>query len=107
MPATHHRLSFEKPIYEIEEQIAAIEASGDKSPQKQDEVRRLRRQASDMRRSIFSKLDSWQTVEVSRHPDRPMTTDYLRLVFDEFVELHGDKSFGDDQAIRTGFAKID
>jgi acetyl-CoA carboxylase carboxyl transferase subunit alpha len=107
MPATLHRLSFEKPIYEIEEQIASIEASGDKSPQKQDEVRRLRRKASDLRRSIFSNLDSWQTVEVSRHPDRPMTTDYLRLVFDEFVELHGDKSFGDDQAIRTGFAKID
>lgn len=107
MPATLHRLSFEKPIYEIEEQIAAIEASGDKSPQKQDEVRRLRRKASDLRRSIYSNLDSWQTVEVSRHPDRPMTTDYLSLVFDEFVELHGDKSFGDDQAIRTGFAKLD
>jgi len=107
MPATLHRLSFEKPIYEIEEQIAAIEASGDKSPQKQDEVRRLRRKASDLRRSIYSNLDSWQTVEVSRHPDRPMTTDYLSLVFDEFVELHGDKSFGDDQAIRAGFAKLD
>ena len=107
MPVTLHRLSFEKPIYEIEEQISAIEASGDKSQQKHDEVRRLRRRASDLRRSIYSNLDSWQTVEVSRHPDRPMTTDYLSLVFDEFVELHGDKSFGDDQAIRTGFAKID
>src|SRR5262249_9896869 len=107
MPATLHRLSFEKPIYEIEEQIAAIEASGDKSQQKQDEVRGLRRKASDLRRSIYSNLDSWQTVEVSRHPDRPMTTDYLSLVFDEFVELHGDKSFGDDQAIRTGFAKLE
>src|SRR5262249_48118951 len=107
MPATLHRLTFEKPIYEIEEQIAALEASDDKSPQRQDELRRLRRQASDLKRSIFSNLDPWQTVEVARHPDRPMTTDYLSLVFDEFVELHGDKTFGDDQAIRTGFAKLD
>jgi acetyl-CoA carboxylase carboxyl transferase subunit alpha len=67
----------------------------------------LRRQASDLKRSIFSNLDPWQTVEVARHPDRPMSTDYLSLVFDEFVELHGDKTFGDDQAIRTGFAKLD
>jgi acetyl-CoA carboxylase carboxyl transferase subunit alpha len=107
MPATLHRLSFEKPIYEIEEQIAALEAAADKSPQRQDELRQLRRQASDLKRSVFSSLDPWQTVEVARHPDRPMTSDYLSLVFDEFVELHGDKNFGDDQAIRTGWAKLD
>ena len=56
----------------------------------------------------FSRISRpWETVEVARHPDRPMTTDYLELVCDEFVELHGDKSFGDDRAIRTGFAKLD
>jgi len=52
-------------------------------------------------------LEPWQTVEVARHPDRPMTTDYLGLTFDEFVELHGDRFFGDDRAIRTGWAKLD
>ncbi|MFM9058715.1 MAG: acetyl-CoA carboxylase carboxyltransferase subunit alpha, partial [Planctomycetaceae bacterium] len=52
-------------------------------------------------------LDPWQTVEVSRHPDRPKTSDYLGLVFDEFVELHGDRCFGDDPAMLTGFAKLD
>jgi acetyl-CoA carboxylase carboxyl transferase subunit alpha len=56
---------------------------------------------------VFSNLDPWQTVEVSRHPDRPKTSDYLGLVFDEFVELHGDKCFGDDPALLTGFAKLD
>ena len=58
-------------------------------------------------KQIFGNLDPWQTVEVARHPNRPKTSDYLSLVFDEFVELHGDKAFGDDPAMLTGFAKID
>jgi acetyl-CoA carboxylase carboxyl transferase subunit alpha len=109
MPATLHRLSFEKPIYELEEQISALEAQtsvGGAGPQ-MDELRRLRRQLSDLKKQIFASLEPWQTVEVARHPDRPLTSDYLDLVFDEFVELHGDKSFGDDPAIRAGFAKLD
>jgi acetyl-CoA carboxylase carboxyl transferase subunit alpha len=61
----------------------------------------------ELTRRIFGNLTPWETVEVARHPDRPMTTDYLDLIFDEFVELHGDKSFGDDRALRTGFAKLD
>ncbi|HZZ27699.1 MAG TPA: acetyl-CoA carboxylase carboxyltransferase subunit alpha [Pirellulales bacterium] len=106
MPTTLNRLAFEKPIYELEEKVAALEAIADKNAQHQDELRQLRREVSDLKKKIFANLDSWQTVEVARHPDRPMTTDYLALVFDEFVELHGDRTFGDDQAIRTGFAKI-
>ncbi len=107
MPATLHRLTFEKPIYELEEQIAAMESARDPGAQQQDELRRLRRELSDLKKRIFAGLDAWQTVEVARHPDRPLTSDYLSLVFDEFVELHGDKNFGDDLAIRTGFAKLD
>ena len=61
----------------------------------------------EVQKKIFGSLDPWQTVEVARHPDRPKTSDYLSLVFDEFVELHGDKSFGDDPAMLTGFAKLD
>ena len=53
-------------------------------------------------KQIFGNLDPWQTVEVARHPNRPKTSDYLTL-FDEFVELHGDKAFGDDPAMLTGF----
>jgi acetyl-CoA carboxylase carboxyl transferase subunit alpha len=106
MPTTLNRLSFEKPIYEIEDKITALEQTTDKTDEQREEVRRLRREASDLKKTIFANLDPWQTVEVARHPDRPMTTDYLSLVFDEFVELHGDRTFGDDAAIRTGFAKI-
>ena len=58
-------------------------------------------------RDVYSSLDAWQTVQVARHKNRPYTRDYLNLAFDEFVELHGDKHFGDDRAMLTGFAKLD
>ncbi len=107
MPPTTHRLAFERPIYDLEERLAKLEAATPKTPAIDDEIHRLRREITDLRRKIFGNLEPWQTVQVARHPDRPMTTDYLSLVFDEFYELHGDKSFGDDRAIRTGFAKLD
>jgi acetyl-CoA carboxylase carboxyl transferase subunit alpha len=107
MATALHRLELERPIYELEDRIAALESAGDKTPDAQEELRRLRRELIDVKKKIFSNLSPWEVVEVARHQDRPMTTDYLALIFDEFVELHGDKSFGDDRAIRTGFAKLD
>jgi acetyl-CoA carboxylase carboxyl transferase subunit alpha len=58
-------------------------------------------------RETYGSLDAWQTVQVARHKNRPYTRDYLNLAFDEFVELHGDKFFGDDRAMLAGFAKLD
>ena len=58
-------------------------------------------------RELYADLDAWDTVRVARAQDRPKFTDYVDLVFEEFVELHGDKFFGDDRALRTGFAKLD
>ncbi len=101
------RLSFEQPIYELETRIAELHSTSDDTPERSDRVRQLRRQLADLKKKIYSQLEPWETVEVSRHPDRPMTTDYLALVFDDFVELYGDKFFGDDRAIRTGYAKLD
>jgi acetyl-CoA carboxylase carboxyl transferase subunit alpha len=101
-----HRLPLEKPIYELEDRIAELEAAP-LGGQQQEELRRLKREVVELKRTIFGSLDPWQTVEVARHPDRPKTSDYLSLVFDEFVELHGDKAFGDDPAMLTGFAKLD
>jgi len=100
------RLSFERPIYDLEDRVAQLESSPQKTPESVEESRKLRREAAELKKKVFSNLEPWQTVEVSRHPDRPMTSDYLNLVFDDFVELHGDKSFGDDRAIVTGFAKL-
>jgi acetyl-CoA carboxylase carboxyl transferase subunit alpha len=107
MARSEHRLSFERPIYELEDRLEKIEAAAERTPESRDEIRALRRQINEMTRKIYSNLLPWDTVEVARHPDRPMTTDYLELVFDEFVELHGDKFFGDDRAIRSGWAKLD
>ncbi|NDC54414.1 MAG: acetyl-CoA carboxylase carboxyltransferase subunit alpha [Planctomycetia bacterium] len=101
-----HRLPLEKPIYELEDRIAALEAAP-LGAQQQDELRRLKREVVELTKRVFGGLDPWQTVEVARHPDRPKTSDYLGLVFDEFVELHGDRAYGDDPAMLTGFAKLD
>src|SRR4051794_14593143 len=107
MSKTSHQLPFERPIYEIELKIEQLEAQPDRGQAQLDDVRRLRRELSDLKKKIFSQLTPWESVQVARHPERPLTTDYLSLVFDEFVELHGDKCFGDDRALRSGFAKLD
>jgi acetyl-CoA carboxylase carboxyl transferase subunit alpha len=105
--AVNHRLAFERPIYELEGRLQKLESAADASPAAREDVSRLKRELSDAKKRIYSNLTPWETVQVARHSERPMTTDYLDLIFDEFVELHGDKFFGDDRAMRTGFAKID
>jgi acetyl-CoA carboxylase carboxyl transferase subunit alpha len=96
------RLAFEKDIYEMEELLAKMEADGGSM----DEIRRMRRDLLNLKKKKYSSLSPWETVQVARHRDRPQTVDYLDLIFDEFVELHGDRAIGDDRAIRTGFARL-
>lgn len=74
--AAANRLTFERPIHELEERIAKLEAAPQKSAEEVEEVRRLRRETVDLKKQVFGSLEPWQTVEVSRHPDRPMTSDY-------------------------------
>jgi len=107
MEAPAPGLEFEQPIYELETRLHELERSADGRPETESEVRRLRRELTDVTKQIYENLDPWQTVQVARHRDRPYTADYLSLVFEEFVELHGDRHFGDDRAILTGFAKLD
>jgi acetyl-CoA carboxylase carboxyl transferase subunit alpha len=100
-------LDFETPMIEIEAQIAQLQQASPGNPAVEDQIIALRRQWNSVTQEIYSNLTPWQTVQVSRHKDRPYTRDYLNLAFEEFVELHGDKHFGDDRAMLTGFAKID
>jgi acetyl-CoA carboxylase carboxyl transferase subunit alpha len=107
MSGPAHGLDFEQPIFDLEQRIHAIEPEAAQNPVLDDELRKLKRELADTTRRIYSSLTPWQTVQVSRHKDRPQTADYISLVFDEWVELHGDRNFGDDPAILTGFAKLD
>ena len=100
------RLAFEKPIKELEQQLDSLLAI-DVAERDEDAIRQVREDLAGTTRDVYAQLTPWQMVAVARHEDRPQTADYLDLVFDEFVELHGDRRFGDDPALITGFAKLD
>ncbi|MCS5630599.1 MAG: acetyl-CoA carboxylase carboxyltransferase subunit alpha [Pirellulaceae bacterium] len=99
-------LAFEKPIFDLEQELAALHEDGETSKES-SEVRKLQNQIAEVTRDLYDDLSPWETVQVARHQNRPYTRDYLSLVFDEFVELHGDRKFGDDRAMLAGFAKLD
>lgn len=101
-----HRLPFEKEIHEMEDLLARLESGSNGQADHSEEIRRMRRDLVSMKRKKYSSLTPWETVLVSRHPERPQTMDYLDLIFEEYVELHGDRAFGDDRALRTGFVRL-
>ena len=99
---------FEKPITLLEKKLEELKSLA--STEKVDfstEIRVLENKLNVLIEEIYSKLTPWQRVQLSRHPNRPYSLDYIGLIFDEFVELHGDRYFGDDPAMITGFAKLD
>ncbi len=104
--ASPGELPFEKGIHELEELLAKLESGGAVSVESSDEIRRIRRELASLIRKVYTNLSPWDTVLVSRHKNRPQTLDYLDMIFDEFVELHGDRAIGDDRAIRAGLARL-
>lgn len=100
-------LDFEQPMADIAAEIESFSKTAKPSAEADEYLRKLKKELTDTTRSIYEDLSPWQTVQVARHKNRPHTIDYLSLVFDEFIELHGDKLFGDDPAIRVGFASLD
>jgi len=104
--ATQKRLPFEKEIFELEELLARLEAGANGQAGGSEEIRRIRRELVSLKKKIYGNLTAWQTVLVARHEDRPQTVDYVDLVFEDFVELHGDRAIGDDRALRCGFARL-
>lgn len=101
-------LDFEQPIAELEAKIEELRLVGsDKEINLNEEIKRLEQKSKDLTRSVFRSLDSWQIVQLARHPQRPHAMDYIKQIFTEFDELHGDRHFADDPAIIGGIARLD
>jgi acetyl-CoA carboxylase carboxyl transferase subunit alpha len=100
-------LEFERPIIDLERKIAELRGLSTASVDFSSEIRKLEQKARKLQREIFADLSAHQKVQLARHPGRPYTLDYLRLLTEDFVELHGDRSFHDDPAIIGGMARFD
>lgn len=101
-------LEFEKPIIELEKRIAELKAfSSNKHIDLAEEIKNLEEKLAGLRKGVYKNLSPWQRIQLARHPQRPYTLDYIRLITENFVELHGDRLFRDDKALIAGLAKID
>lgn len=101
-------LDFEKPILELEERISSLRVSSQQgSVDVSSEIKVLEKRCQDLKNEIYGSLAPWQRIQLARHPSRPYTLDYIKIIFTDFVELHGDRVFGDDRAMVCGFALLD
>ncbi len=100
-------LDFEKPIVELETKIEELKHFGtDKNISLDPEIKKIEEKLEKMKNEIYDRLTIWQRVQIARHPDRPYTLDYIRMMTTDFVELHGDRQFADDFAFIAGFAQL-
>jgi acetyl-CoA carboxylase carboxyl transferase subunit alpha len=99
-------LEFEKPLLELENRIAELRASDDPLAAR-DEIAKLEERLARQQQRVYSSLTAWQRTQIARHPKRPHTLDLINLLLEDWVELHGDRVFGDDKAIVGGLATFD
>lgn len=103
----HSYLEFEQPIADLQAKIQELSsASDDMDIDVAEELSKLQTKCDSLTESIFDKLSPWQVSQVARHPNRPFTLDYIRLMFTDFEELHGDRAFADDPAIVAGIGRL-
>ena len=100
-------LNFEEPIKELAQKLSALRTAAVDSPALNDEILNLEKENKALTKKIYSKLDTWQIVQVARHPNRPHTSDFIARIFDDFDELHGDRQFGDDASIIGGIGMLE
>jgi acetyl-CoA carboxylase carboxyl transferase subunit alpha len=100
-------LDFERPIVELERKIDELKKLDSREHDLQGAIDKLEKKARKLQEEIFADLTAWQKVQLSRHPARPYTLDYAARLFDEFVELHGDRAFADDESIVAGLARFE
>jgi len=102
-----HVLEFERPVAQLEQQLHELEAmQAEKQVDYSKELRQLRANYTSLLRKTYDNLSAWETVQVSRHPQRPLFRDYVEMICREFRELHGDRHYGDDPAIKCGLARL-
>ena len=101
------QLDFEMPVIKIQEKINQLKDLGKTHPRKLDEIPKLQKKMAELQREIYAKLTPWQITQLARHPGRPSTSDYLALIFEDFIELHGDRLYGDDMSIIAGMARLE
>jgi acetyl-CoA carboxylase carboxyl transferase subunit alpha len=106
MAAASYVLPFEKPVVELVTRVRELRELARADRALEPELRRLEDKAAKLARELFAELSPWQKVQLSRHPNRPYTLDYVERMLEGFVELHGDRTFGDDAAIVGGLARI-
>jgi acetyl-CoA carboxylase carboxyl transferase subunit alpha len=100
-------LDFEKPIVELDQKLADMKQFAlDNNVDVSEAVKSLEEKIARLKKTTYQNLTRWQRVQLSRHPDRPYTLDYIETICDTFVELHGDRNFGDDKAMVGGFGEM-
>jgi len=103
-----YTLDFERPILEVEAKIQELRQFA--QTERVDfsaEIARLERKVARLQQEVFATLTPWQRTQIARHPGRPYTMDYIRLMLTDFIELHGDRAFADDKAIVGGLARLE
>jgi len=104
-----HSHDFEKPILELQQKLTELKNQALSSARPsafKSKICKLEKQLEETQKSVYSKLTAWQRIQIARHPLRPYTLDYIKRVFTDFIELHGDRRFSDDHAMVGGFASL-
>jgi acetyl-CoA carboxylase carboxyl transferase subunit alpha len=100
-------LDFEKPLIELEQKLNELRGYSTDEVDFSNEIQRLEKKAEKLRREIFSNLDRWQLTQLARHVNRPFTLDFVKHIFTDWFEVHGDRNFRDDPALVCGFARFE
>jgi acetyl-CoA carboxylase carboxyl transferase subunit alpha len=100
-------LDFERPIEEVEKKIAELTNIDKNKPDVEGQIKELEKQAIKIKQKIFANLTPWQITQLARHPQRPVTIDYISKIFKNFIELHGDRKYSDDPAVICGIASLE
>ncbi|MEO0294718.1 MAG: acetyl-CoA carboxylase carboxyltransferase subunit alpha [candidate division WOR-3 bacterium] len=100
-------LEFEKPVYELEVKIKELRELSKSRPELLEEIERLEKKLNKVMENVYRNLSPWDITQIARHPERPHSIDYIKNVFEDFFEIHGDRTFSDDPAIIAGIGKLE